>query len=209
VTCKKDEKSGSRSGRLRVLSSVPALEPDVADRDLVALLRERDARGFDAAYARYAARVYGFLVRLTRSRALADDLLQQTFMRLAERGPSLRPESDLRAWLFTVARNALHSHARAAATAARAEPPCVIIDGALTESSLALNELEMALARLTREDRELLLLIGVEGLGPREVAFMFGIDPAVLRKRLSRARARLAEVLDTTPAVVRKSDIRR
>lgn len=202
------EKSESRSVGPRVVSEVPA--PELSDRDLVALLRQRDGRGFDLAYARHAERIFGFLVRLARSRAVAEDLFQHTFLRLAERGPNLRADSDLRAWLFSVARNAFHSHARALAVAARAEPLFPLDEaGTGLESGLVLDELEAALARLATEDRELLLLIAVEGLSPREVAAMLGIDPVVLRKRLSRARTRLADALDTAQVLVRNSEVGR
>ncbi|MES1184175.1 MAG: sigma factor, partial [Myxococcales bacterium] len=78
------------------------------DQETLALLARRDPRGFDAAYAKYGARLFSFRNRLlgTGQRQLAEDLLQQTFLRLAERGPELRADSDLRAWLYTVARNA-------------------------------------------------------------------------------------------------------
>ena len=197
------EKSESRSAVWGVVPSVPV--QDVPDQDLVAWLRQRDERGFDGAYARYAERIFGFLVRLAGSRAVAEDLFQHTFLRLAERGPRLRRDSDLRAWLFCVARNAFHSHARARAVAARAEPSFSLGDhGAGPEFGLVLNDLDAALNRLETEDRELLLLVGVEDLDPREVAMMLDIDPATLRKRLSRARARLAQVLDSAHCVVPK-----
>lgn len=175
--------------------------PEASDLDIVVLLRQRDTRGFDLAYARYAPGVFRFLVRLTRSRAVAEDLFQHTFLRLAERGPGLDPSSDLRAWLFSVARNAFYSQARAAATAVRAEYSSPWNHGgAGADSGLLLRELEIALAGLTTEDRELLLLIGVEGWSQLEVATMLGIDPVVLRKRLSRARARLATALGQAQA---------
>ena len=180
---------------------------EASDQDLVALLRTRDERGFDLAYERYAERIFGFLVRLTRSRAVAEDLFQHTFLRLAERGSNLRPESDLRAWLFSVARNAFHSHARASAVARRQDFSFLAVGAAAEpDARLALGELESALASLTTDDRELLLLIGVEDLPQHEVALMLALDPATLRKRLSRARTRLAEALDSARAIVRKSE---
>ena len=171
------------------------------------MLRAGDGRGFDSAYERYAERIFGFLVRLARSRAVAEDLFQHTFLRLAERGRSLRADSDLRAWLFSVARNAFHSHVRALTVAARVEPPARCGDaGTGPEHGLVLNELEAALACLATQDRELLLLVAVEGLTPREAATVLRIDPVALRKRLSRARARLAEALDAAQLPVRKSE---
>jgi DNA-directed RNA polymerase specialized sigma24 family protein len=53
-------------------------------------MRRRDGRGFDLAYERYAERIFGFLVRLSRSRALAEDLLQHTFLRLFGLGAARR-----------------------------------------------------------------------------------------------------------------------
>ncbi|MEP7050803.1 MAG: RNA polymerase sigma factor [Pseudomonadota bacterium] len=166
----------------------------------LAWLKQRDSRGFDWAYVSYADRIFGFLVRLTRSRALAEDLFQHTFLRLAERGPGLRPDSDLRAWLFSVARNAFHSEARARGVASRAQ---VVLLGApnLTaaspESGLALGDLERVLEGLEADDRELLLLVGVEGLNHAQLATILGVDAVTVRKRVSRARTRFAQALDS------------
>jgi RNA polymerase sigma-70 factor (ECF subfamily) len=206
VTTGGREKSESHGRVLNVMSGMR----EASDQDLVALLRQRDARGFDLAYARYAQRIFGFLVRLTRSRATAEDLFQHTFLRLAERGPGLDPDSDLRAWLFTVARNTFHSHARALATVVRAQRSLsASVVGTLSESGLVFGELELALASLTVEDRELLLLVGVEGLSQAEVSAMLGVDAVTLRKRLSRARARLADALDAADAIMPKSETER
>jgi RNA polymerase sigma-70 factor, ECF subfamily len=184
--------------------------PETPDRDALVLLQRGDPRGFDLAYARYAERVFGFLLRLSGSRALAEDLFQHTFMRLAEVGARLRADSDLRAWLFSVARNAFHSHVRSRAVQACSDSellpelpgPC-----ASPDSGLALSELERALAGLRTSDRELLLLFAVEGLSHPEVARVLDLDQVTVRKRVSRARARLAEALDGGGRVVSKSKV--
>jgi RNA polymerase sigma-70 factor (ECF subfamily) len=154
-------------------------------------------------------------VRLSRSRAVAEDLLQHTFLRLAESGPRLRPDSDLRAWLFTVARNAHQSHARGLGVQARFDsalawaPLSTAPSGASSpESGLALQELERALGALSVADRELLLLIGVEGLSYAEMAAVLSSDAVTVRKRVSRARARLAQILDEQVRVVRNSEVK-
>jgi RNA polymerase sigma-70 factor (ECF subfamily) len=170
-----------------------------SDRETLALLRRRDPRGFDQAYASYGARLYSFLRRLLGSeqRHLADDLLQQTFLRLAEHGPELRTDSDLRAWLFTVARNAFLGHLRSAKML-REHPGLELVADYSTdaEARLLLGDVEQALTRLRLEDRELLLLVGVEGLEPLAVSRMLGLEPATLRKRLARARQRLLGELE-------------
>jgi RNA polymerase sigma-70 factor, ECF subfamily len=179
--------------------------PKGADSPILALLRRRDPRGFDRAYEAYAARVHAFLRRLSGRADLADDLLQLTFLRLAERGPELRADSDLRAWLFTVARNAFLSERRGAALDQEAPGPEALASPAPdVEARLLLGDVERALAALRVEDRELLLLVGVEGFEPAAVAAMLGIDAATLRKRLERARGRLLAELDA-PSASRQS----
>jgi RNA polymerase sigma factor (sigma-70 family) len=163
-----------------------------ADHEAVALLRRRDPRGFDLAYAAHAARLHAFVLRLTGRRDVADDLLQHAFLRLAEHGADLAADSDLRAWLFAVARNAYLSSLRLAPSTGSEEllealacpPPDV-------EARLLLGDVDAALGRLRLEDRELLLLIGAEGLEARTVATLLGLEPAALRQRLARARSRL------------------
>jgi RNA polymerase sigma-70 factor (ECF subfamily) len=85
---------------------------DSAAEKLVAGLRGRDPRAFDDAYARWRPRLHAFLARQCGDRSLAEDLLQETFVRLAERAANLRADTDLGAWLFTVARNLAASHGR-------------------------------------------------------------------------------------------------
>lgn len=169
------------------------------DQETLALLGRRDPRGFDQAYAKYGARLFSFLIRLLgrEQRHLAEDLLQQTFLRLAERGLELRADSDLRAWLYTVARNAFLGHLRGRKMQAdNANLELVADYSADAEARLMLGDVEQALQRLRLEDRELLLLVGGEGLEPLAVSRMLGVEPATLRKRLARARQRLLQELE-------------
>ncbi|MEZ4220514.1 MAG: RNA polymerase sigma factor [Polyangiaceae bacterium] len=168
-------------------------------------LQRGDAAAFDAVYDCYRARVFAFLVRLTKHRALAEDLTQETFLRLARSAPELRTDTNLRAWLFRVARNLVVDHQRWAlldfdrlfelslwprpVSQAAATP----LD--LVEASETQRRLEDALADLATEHREVVLLVLVEGMEPAEAAEVLGISAVALRKRLSRARERLAAEL--------------
>jgi RNA polymerase sigma-70 factor, ECF subfamily len=183
---------------------------ETPDQGALALLERGDPRGFDLAYARYGQRIFGFLVRLSGSRALAEDLFQHTFLRLAESGPRLRADSDLRAWLFTVARNAFHSHVRSRSVESRVGVELLIAEQSTSvgpDVGVALAELEQALARLSASDRELLLLFAVEGLSYADVARVLGLDQVTVRKRVSRARARLAVALDGDGQPMSKSRV--
>jgi RNA polymerase sigma-70 factor (ECF subfamily) len=171
------------------------------DKSLVEGLRRGDATAFDRVYSAYNKRIFAFLLRLAGRRDTAEDLAQETWMKLAKAAPSLREDTTLTAFLFTIARNAFISHRRWAmldlsrlvvvgletVTATDATP-----DEA-HERAQAIEVLERSLAELPVASREVLLLVGVEGLEQEEVARILGISYDALRKRLSRARTELAE----------------
>jgi RNA polymerase sigma-70 factor (ECF subfamily) len=179
---------------------------DPAERPLVDALRRGESSAFDAVYAKYRGRIYGFLLRLCRRVDVAEDLFQETFLKLARNAPRLAEDTDLAAWLFTVARNAWVSHRRWSmldlsrlvaleddglpAPAAPAPDP-----DARADAARAMERLERAMESLPVASREVLLLVGVEGFEQEEVAAMLGIKYDALRQRLARARAQLAERL--------------
>ena len=176
---------------------------------LVADLRRGDPAAFDAAYARWRAPLYGFLARLSGRREVAEDLLQETWLRLAQHAPRLAPDTELGAWLFTVARNLHRSHRRwnvvdtalheaLSRFAARLHEPRSPFDFAA--ASQLERQLEQALASLPLRYREPLLLTAVQQLTPAQAAQVLGLKPEALRQRLSRARGMLeAKLQDASP----------
>jgi RNA polymerase sigma factor (sigma-70 family) len=180
------------------------------DRMLVARLRAGDTGAFDEVYDAYRARVFGFLLRMTRSRTLAEDLLDETWLRLVRHADRLLPDTRLGPWLFTVARNLYWSHRRDVLVqeSSMAELLTLWPSPAPWPSPFDLaaadeleRRVERALSTLSPQYREVVLLVGHAGLTPTEAAVMCGISPEALRQRLSRARASLAERLRETPAV--------
>ena len=82
------------------------------ERVLVARLRAGDTGAFDEVYDAYRPRVFAFLLRMTRSRTVAEDLLDETWLRLVRHVARLLPDTRLGPWLFTVARNLYWSQRR-------------------------------------------------------------------------------------------------
>ena len=172
--------------------------------DLVARLRQGDASAFDAVYAAYNRRLFAFVARLARSRDIAEDLVEETWLRVVRQARRLQPDTRLAPWLFTVARNLYLSYCRsrmiedAYRIDVEASWPVVRFhspfeDAAVTELE---RQLESAISQLPLVYREVLLLVGVEGLRPSEAAAVCGVSPEAMRQRLSRARALLAQLLD-------------
>ena len=169
---------------------------------LVARLRSGDAEAFDAIYDEYRPRIFGFLLRLSRRRAVAEDLLDETFLRLVRQAPALRPDTNLAAWLFTVARNLYWSYRRASALEDDVDPatlslwPITAPDPSpfeLAAGGELESRLDRALRELSPQHREVLLLVVREGMKPAEAAGVCGTTAEALRQRLSRARAALIE----------------
>ncbi len=161
-------------------------------------LRAGVPAAFDAVFAAYRRRVFGYLVRMTRRRDVAEDLLQETFLRLAQHGRALAADTRIAPWLFTVAHRLVVSWIRAQAVRAQLAPE--IADTARSPhdalaDSQAQRVLERALAALPTAYREVALLVGVEGLPPSEVATILGQRPEAIRQRLARARVMLADAL--------------
>lgn len=181
------------------------------DRDselaLVARLRAGDPAAFDEVYEALNRRLFNFLARLSQRREVAEDLLEETWMRLVARAPALRPDTRLAPWLFTVARNLHASYCRSrqvelshAASLIGLWPctyPAFSPFEALAGTEIE-RRIEAALATLPVAAREALLLVATEGLSPSEAADVCGISPEAMRQRLSRARSLLARRLEAT-----------
>ena len=176
---------------------------------LVERLRAGHAGAFDEIYAVYHTRLFNFLARLSRRRDLAEDLVEETWLRLVSHSARLRADTRLAPWLFTVARNLYVSACRSRLLEQSHATDLIGLwpGGAPAPSpfdEIAANEadrrLESALAALPRPHREVLLLVGVEGLTPAEAAVVCGVSPEALRQRLRRARSGLASRLDATAA---------
>ena len=177
---------------------------------LVVRLRAGDTGAFDEVYDAYRPRVFAFLLRMTRSRTLAEDLLDETWLRLVRHAPRLLPDTRIGPWLFTVARNLYWTYRRDSlieetsvqellrlwpSASAWPSPFDLAAAGELE------RRVERAFSTLSPQYREVLLLVGHEGLSPTDAAVVCGISAEALRQRLSRARAALAQKLHETPAV--------
>jgi RNA polymerase sigma-70 factor, ECF subfamily len=167
---------------------------------LVARLRQGDADAFDDVYAAFNPRVFTFLVRLSRRRDVAEDLLEETWLRFVKHARRLRPDTRLGPWLFTVARNLYISFNRARVLEDSAAASLIAIwpfslDQPSPFEAVAASELERrierALAALPSTSREVLLLVAVAGLSHSDAADVCGITPEALRQRLHRAREAL------------------
>src|SRR5262245_27474009 len=92
--------------------AMPAAAHDTGERRLVGRLGAGALAALEALYVAYRKSVFGFLVRLARDRHLAEDLFQNTWVKVSKSAHRLHQDTQLKAWIFTVARNEFRSYRR-------------------------------------------------------------------------------------------------
>jgi len=149
-------------------------------------------------YARTSAPLTRYLTRLTGNHALAEDLLQESYLRLLSQARVPDDEAHLRNYLFKIGTNLARDHFR---REWRAEP--LDDEGRVADSVPAgsgrgeaePSDVWAVLDRVTPRDRELLLLAYVEGLTHQEISQITGLMRASMKPLLFRARRRFAAAL--------------
>jgi RNA polymerase sigma-70 factor (ECF subfamily) len=155
-----------------------------------------DDRGRD--FIQYIPRLRRYARALTGDRARADDLAQDTLERALIKLHLWQSGSDLRAWLFTLMHNVYVNQLRSrpAAMIAGLDDEAMQIAVRPTQSDLLeVRDLQTMLLRLPEEQREVLLLVGLEQMTYEETAGVLGVPMGTVMSRLSRARERLRALL--------------
>lgn len=147
---------------------------------------------------------------LTNDRSGADDLVQECLCRALQKRHLFQPGTNLRAWLFTILHHQYVNHVRRAVR----EAPMFSVEEsgsliALPERAsprLTLRDLERALRQLPPAQREVILLVGLEGLSYERAAEVLAVPTGTVRSRLSRARSMLRDLLNGDVPHVQQRD---
>lgn len=139
-----------------------------------------------------------FAISLTRNPTVADDMVQDTVEKAWVNFDKFDKDTNLRAWLFTILRNNYYSLRR------KTKREVADVDGVHTEAladkplhdgRLQMTDFRAALAQLSDEQREALLLVGASGFTYEEAAEMCGVATGTMKSRTGRARQKLAELM--------------
>lgn len=184
-------------------------DPSASDEALMARVRDGSVAAFQALYDRHHRPLFSFLLRLLADRPVAEDLLQETFLRVYLHRESYRPTAAFRTWLFTIARNLAFDHLRRSGTVRESvgeDRVAAMPDPAPSplrrvEAGEKLQQLEAALRQLTPGQREVLLFSRYAGLSHAEIAEVTGSSPEAVRVALHRALRRVRDLLREPPAM--------
>ena len=148
-------------------------------------------------------RLRAFAISLVGNIDDADDLVQDAVARGLSNLARFEPGTNLQAWLFTILRNLFYSNFR------RRRREVEDVDGTYADrlavapaqgGHLDLADLRAALARLSPEQREAVLLVGAEGMTYEQAAEVCGVVVGTIKSRVNRARRRLSELMHADPA---------
>jgi RNA polymerase sigma-70 factor, ECF subfamily len=159
-----------------------------------ALRRERDVR---EAYAAHAGELYGFALRSLGDAGLAEEAVQETFVRAWRAGERFDPEiGSLRTWLFAILRNVVIDLGRA-----RASRPAVAERGVEPsveplEQALLSWQVEEAMRRIGEEHRRVLIETHYRGRPYAEVATELGVPEGTVKSRVYYGLRALRVVLE-------------
>ena len=137
---------------------------------------------------------------LTRDVTRADDLVQSCLTRAVAKQHLWQPGTDLRAWLFTILHNQhvneVRRSVREGVNVAVEDMAPVLTVQSNAYASLQLRDLEAAIASLPQEQRQVILLVGLEGMRYEEVAVILDVPVGTVRSRLSRGRDQLRRLME-------------
>ena len=146
---------------------------------------------------------------LTRRADRADDLVQETLVRAIAKSDLWEAGTDIRAWLFTIMHNQHVNMVRRAmldeATVDIEQMSSSLVAITDPTASRQLRELDTALARLPADQREVILLVGLEGMSYEAAAQILDVPVGTVRSRLSRGRDALRQLMDM-PVRIRTPD---
>lgn len=167
-----------------------------------------DEESFRRHFEENFAAVWRYARRRTGSATDADDIAAETFA-VAWRRRNELPEPGARLWLFVVARNVLLNHARSAQRRDRLYLRLAHAPGDLAVPGPGDSDGRVwtALAVLSAEDRDLLVMRAWDELGIAEMAGVLGCTPNAVSIRLNRARSRLAAELRRIEGEARAPDL--
>jgi RNA polymerase sigma-70 factor (ECF subfamily) len=184
--------------------------PSASDQDVVALAREGRESAYRELIRRYERPVFALIYRMVRDRETAEDLAQETFIKVLNAIGTYRPEFKFSSWVFKIANNTAIDHLRRKeldtlslegsphATTPEGVEATALQVGSGDESPLETvealelgGEIERAIAQLRPEYRSCILLRHVEGRAYEEIAEMLELPLGTVKTYIHRARHEL------------------
>jgi RNA polymerase sigma-70 factor (ECF subfamily) len=187
---------------------------DDSDESLMLRYRDGDVRAFELLVTRHRKALFNFILRFVRDTAAAEDVTQETFLRLVKGADAYERQAKFTTWLYTIARNLCVDAARRGKhrKAASLDAPLGDEDGSVSLLDLVPDSgagvdrqaqsrelavrLRQAIESLPDEQREIFLLREVADLQFNEIAKVIGCPENTVKSRMRYALEKLREALE-------------
>jgi RNA polymerase sigma-70 factor (ECF subfamily) len=192
--------NGWRLVESRVTEAIPFMA-DIPVGELIRRGRQGDAGALEEIYERFKAPLFGLALRHTGDRAAAEDILQDTFIKVLTHLGEVQSEETFQAWVFRIAVNTCYSHLRGRRTREYRTVALSQVEGRREEAVYDAHEtslsgpLEEAIARLPEKLRLIFLLHDVQGFKHTEVGAMLGVSAGTSKSQLFKARSKVRRFL--------------
>src|ERR1700761_8057456 len=175
------------------------------DFEIIEKLRRRDPNGLAAAYDRYGRTAYGLFVRITHDKTVAEDLVQELFLRLWNRSREFdSARGALGVWILSIARNMAIDYVRSAQNRFSSrlrsmdhlEPLCFSVNPTGHESRIDdVRTVREAFAALSADEKRVMELAYFEGFSQSEIAENLNQPLGTVKSRMRSALARLRNAI--------------
>ncbi|MCJ8208090.1 RNA polymerase sigma factor [Mucilaginibacter sp. RS28] len=170
------------------------------EKELLTQLKQGDQAAFEIIYDRYSERIFQNTLRLTRSREISEELLQEAFYRIWDKRAQIDPDKPFKAYLFRIAENLAYDHFRKVAKDRRLSEKllqtaadCYEHIDDLIEAKEYNELLTAAINGLPERRREVFILCKLDGKSYHEVSKMLGISEATINDHIVKATRFLKE----------------
>lgn len=146
---------------------------------------------------RFADNLRRFIISKVKDEALADDLLQETFIRIHSKIDTLHDETKVQAWVYQIARNIIYDHFRKSTPEIHAEVPEVMEEEQEAQDAMAttIRDMVLFMEELPEQDCQALCRVEFDGMSIKDYAQKAGISYTAAKSRVARARYKLNDLL--------------
>jgi len=163
---------------------------------LMEKIAERQIDALKALYEQYRYLVYAIAQTIVHDKSAAEDIVQETFVRIYEKAATYRPGTNLKAWIAAMARNLSYDVLRRQSKMTLMLPEGIADAAPSSETALVQKmELEEALRQLGEQERQIVILYVIGGLKHAEISQVLGMPPGTVRWKYRQSLRRLAQIL--------------
>ena len=167
---------------------------DLTDEQLMMLINKGDIQMMQSLFERYHIRIYNYCLKLTKNRAVSEDITQDTFYKIIKYRKSFK-DKTFAAWIFTITRNLCIDHLKknksSALNTVSLEDKQETNSYENDDKNEAIEQLKISLNKLGTLDRELIILSRYEKLKYKDIANIVKISESAVKTRIHRALQKL------------------